>query len=109
MVSEVYFNYIRVKLSERLKISPNKVIKKVKKNPDHLDKVDLLPVNMFFSIPNLFLIHPHFTDLGTVILKNRLLPNDALHLATMISNNILDVATNDADFERVEGIKVWKP
>jgi predicted nucleic acid-binding protein len=60
VVSEVYFNYIRVKLSEFLRIPPYKTIKEVKKNPDHLDKVDLLPVDMFFKIPNLFLIHPTF-------------------------------------------------
>lgn len=109
VVSEVYFNYIRVKLSELLKIPPYRIMKEVKKNPEHLDKVDLLPVDLFFKIPNLFLIHPHFLDLGKVISKNRLLPSDALHLATMTSNNILNIATNDADFERVKGINVWKP
>ncbi|NOZ77530.1 MAG: PIN domain-containing protein [Euryarchaeota archaeon] len=109
VVSEVYFNYIRVKLSEVLETPPYRVIKEVKKNPKILNKVDLLPVDLFFKMPNLFLVHPHFTDLGTEILKNGLLPSDAIHLVTMTSNNILNIATNDRDFEKVKGIKVWRP
>jgi predicted nucleic acid-binding protein len=35
-----------------------------------------------------------------------LLPNDALHVATMKRYSI---PTHDPDFERVKWIKVWKP
>ena len=38
-----------------------------------------------------------------------LLSNDATHVATMKTHEISDIATNDPDFERAEGIKVWKP
>ncbi len=109
VISEVYFIYIRVKLSELLKIPPYKVMKEVKKKPKLLNKVDLLPVDMFFSIPNLFLVHPHFTYLSAVISRNKLLPSDALHLATMTSNNIMNIATNDTDFDGIKGITLWKP
>lgn len=109
VISEVYFIYTRVKLSEMLKIPPPRVMKDVKRKPRHLDKVDLLPVDMFFSIPNLFLIHPHFTYLSAIISRNKLLPSDALHLATMTSNNIQNIATNDVDFDGIKGITLWKP
>ncbi len=36
-------------------------------------------------------------------------PKDSLHLAVMKRYRIFDIATNDSDFERVEGIKVWGP
>ncbi len=38
-----------------------------------------------------------------------LLPNDAIHVATMKRHGITSIATNDPDFERVGWLKVWKP
>ncbi len=38
-----------------------------------------------------------------------LLTNDSLNLYIMRVNHLSYIATNDADFERVKGIKVWKP
>jgi predicted nucleic acid-binding protein len=35
--------------------------------------------------------------------------NDAIHATTMKRYGITNIATNDPDFERVSGIKVWKP
>lgn len=35
--------------------------------------------------------------------------NDALHLAIMKKENITDIATYDSDFEKVKGIRTWKP
>ncbi len=35
--------------------------------------------------------------------------NDALHLAIMKKENITDIATYDSDFEKVKGIRRWKP
>jgi len=41
--------------------------------------------------------------------KYLLLPSDALHASAMEYNKIYNIATNDGDFERIEGITVWKP
>jgi predicted nucleic acid-binding protein len=38
-----------------------------------------------------------------------LLPNDAIHLATVRRYGITNIATNDRDFERVDWLNVWKP
>ena len=38
-----------------------------------------------------------------------LLTNDALTIATMKKLGLTDLATNDDDFDRVDGITVWKP
>ncbi len=34
---------------------------------------------------------------------------DAIIVEIMKRNDVKDIATNDADIERVAGIKVWKP
>lgn len=41
--------------------------------------------------------------------KYGLLISDAVHASIMKINNIDNIATNDGDFERIEGITVWKP
>jgi predicted nucleic acid-binding protein len=38
-----------------------------------------------------------------------LLTNDAMIVALMQRHGITHLATNDDDFDRVPGIKVWKP
>jgi predicted nucleic acid-binding protein len=34
---------------------------------------------------------------------------DAIIVEIMKRNGLKDIATNDSDFERIEGITVWKP
>lgn len=41
--------------------------------------------------------------------KYQLLPRDASHFGVMMNNQINHIATSDSDFERIEGITVWKP
>lgn len=41
--------------------------------------------------------------------KYGLLISDSVHVAVMKSNGIINIASNDNDFDRVEGIKVWSP
>lgn len=41
--------------------------------------------------------------------KHGLLISDASHLAVMKAQGIANIATNDRDFERVNGIDVYKP
>jgi len=41
--------------------------------------------------------------------KYGLLISDSVHVAVMNGNGIANIASNDSDFERVEGIKVWSP
>ncbi len=41
--------------------------------------------------------------------KHGLLISDASHLAVVRAQGIANIATNDRDFERVNGIDVYKP
>ncbi len=45
-------------------------------------------------------------DLG---LRYGLLTTDAIHLSTMKQYGIINIATNDSDFERVESVTIYKP
>jgi predicted nucleic acid-binding protein len=45
-------------------------------------------------------------DLG---LRYGLLTTDAIHLSTMKQYGIINIATNDSDFERVDSITIYKP
>jgi len=39
----------------------------------------------------------------------KLIISDAVHIAIMKNRSIVDLASNDSDFERVAGINLWKP
>jgi len=62
-----------------------------------------------FIDANIFLYeifdHPKFD----IAKANMLLTHDALHIAVMKYESISDIASNDNDFERIEGITIWKP
>lgn len=109
VMSEVYFSYIRAKLSEDLDLHPSAIISKVKDDPGLLSRVDLSPVDLLFQMENLAVANPSQGSVGPLIQLSHLLPNDALHLSSMLSKNITDIASNDRDFERIRNIKVWRP
>jgi len=50
-----------------------------------------------------------FLEARGLMRVHRLLSNDALHLAVMQKEGIRNLATNDADFDGIENIHVWKP
>lgn len=50
-----------------------------------------------------------FRQAREFMMKERLLSNDALQLATMSRLGIKDLATDDPDFEAIENITIWKP
>ncbi len=43
-----------------------------------------------------------------IMLKYKLKPSDSIHVASMLSNHIDNILTEDSDFNNIEGIKrVW--
>ena len=55
-------------------------------------------------------VHKLMMDLSVQISERyRLLISDAVHIAIMKKRGIVDLASNDSDFERVAGINLWKP
>lgn len=46
---------------------------------------------------------------GKLSKRYSLLPSDSLSVAVMKRNDIEVIATNDTDFEKIDGIKIWAP
>ena len=113
-INEVLHRLTIIELAEKEDVKPREVIRLIKETPSVLTKAS----NSFTFIEKM----RELTNLDfatytreiaflaeTVAKKYFLLSNDATHVATMKTRGIRDIATNDPDFERAEGIKVWKP
>lgn len=111
VISEVLMNFLKSELLISKGIAPHKVARKIKRDPSLIELVDFDVVTMLFDGLDL---NTSFIGFGCVEVtmlmeKCNLLPNDALHLATMKRYGITNIATNDGDFERVPWLNVWKP
>mgnify|MGYP003394902495 CR=1 FL=1 len=111
VISEVLFNYVKAEICRENNIKPKGYIPIVKKKPESIGDIDISEVEDIFTITNLNLVNAPINDLSSLREAHRksLLSNDAFHLLTMNYLNIENIVTNDSDFERIEGITVWKP
>jgi predicted nucleic acid-binding protein len=111
VISEVLFNYVKAEICREHNVKPKGYITFVKRKPESIGDVDVSEVEDIFSLTNLNLIDAPLNDMSLLGDAHRksLLSNDAFHLLTMNYLNIENIATNDSDFERIEGITVWKP
>jgi len=112
--NEVFHRTMIAEVVEKYDIEPKSAISYLKKNWEvvkGLNKARDAIANIK-QIENLRVVE---IDIGIFELALRysknygLLSNDAIHLATMKRYGITNIATNDADFEGVEWLKVWKP
>jgi hypothetical protein len=89
--------------------SERDALKLIKEKPELISNMSLVWKN--YSEPiKIFSIDEEALDKAVVLSrKYGLLISDAVHAAIMKLNSIDNIATNDGDFERVEGITVWKP
>lgn len=111
VISEVLFNYVKAQICREYDIKPKDFIPFVKKKPESIGNVDISEVIDIFTIDNLNLIDAPLNDLSLLRKAHRksLLSNDAFHLLTIQYLNVENIATNDGDFKRIEGLTVWKP
>ncbi|OGH04401.1 MAG: hypothetical protein A2W22_05100 [Candidatus Levybacteria bacterium RBG_16_35_11] len=115
VLDEVSFIILMQKGSLLLKIQDRKVIIKSIKNDVNFSNLCYESVEEFNDfiecLKGLKIVSVNFKDykqaseLGK---KYLLLPSDALHASVMENNKIRNIATRDEDFERIEGITVWK-
>lgn len=100
-------------LIEKHGIKPSEVLTKMKTTPeiiaslekykDIVLKIGAIGIKV---LPNSDKTHE---KANSFVKKYKLLSNDAINAALMEEHGIKDIATNDADFERVSFLKVWKP
>jgi predicted nucleic acid-binding protein len=111
IISEVLLNFLKSELFRLREIPPHKVVREIKRDPSLIELVDFDAVTMLFDGLDLNISFIGFGCVEVTMLmgKYNLLPNDALHLATMKRYGITNIATNDGDFERAPWLKIWKP
>lgn len=110
VVSEVYHNFIRVKICDKYNIPPVDFTRFIKSNPETISEVDLSKVTAILSMKNLQLIHD--IKIGMVeenMKRYNLLSSDAIHVSSCRLQHIKYIATNDSDFERVGFLNLWMP
>ena len=110
VVSEVYHNFIRVKICNKFNIQPVDFTRLIKSNPEAIAEVDLSKVTAILSMKNLQLIYGIKIDMVEANMKrHNLLSSDAIHVSSCKVQNIEYMATNDSDFERVDFLNLWMP
>ncbi len=113
VLAEVLHRLMMAEAIEKYSIKSNNAVKYLKENPEIIStlekceiaikeipefKVKILPI----TVESIFQSY-NFRK------KYNLLTNDSLNLYVMYINGLADIATNDADFDGVDWIKVWKP
>lgn len=113
VLAEVLHRLMIAEVVERYNVKPKDAVKFLKEKAEAipvLEKAeDALGEIPQFNIKVLHLPEEAIFQSGELRRKYSLLANDSLNLYVMVSNHLSDIATNDTDFERVEGVRVWKP
>jgi predicted nucleic acid-binding protein len=113
-INEVLHRLTLIELSEKEAVGPGDVIRLIKENSSVLAKASdsYQFIEKMHDLPNLDIV-PYSKEIAflavTLAQMYFLMSNDATHVATMRTHGIHDIATNDPDFERVDGITIWKP
>jgi len=71
--------------------------------------IDFIKVEGMSNLSILQITPQNFTLARKLMKEYFLLSNDALHLAVMKGNNIINLASNDSDFERIDWVTLYKP
>jgi len=111
--AETIHRVIVAEAIRRYELPPRKAVTYLKQHPDKVKElrehlkvaseiyrlgVDILPVT-----------HIHLHQSKHVRTTYGLMTNDSLIVAVMQDHKLVHLATNDRDFKRVRGIKVWLP
>jgi predicted nucleic acid-binding protein len=113
VLNELLHKLILGEVSLKYNITLSQSAGYIKKNPDILSSLDAYDIiDDTGNIPNLEVIgiSPDiFNSAKEYMKKFKLMTNDAIHVATCKFYNIVDIATNDTDFQRVHFLISWNP
>ncbi len=108
IASETLFNFIKAYILKTYGAKGSDVPVLLKRDPKILQEIPFDRPNEIFGIFDILPNGAVEVELSIeYISRYALLTNDAINAATMEINKINSIATNDRDFERVEGVKVW--
>lgn len=113
VLNELLYKLVIGEVAQKARISLNQVAHYVKRQPGLLANLEayevVAEVETGYRLHISAVTRETFTLARQLMAEYHLLSNDALHLAVMRERNIGNLVTNDADFERVSNIRVWKP
>lgn len=118
VVDEVTYILLKQKASELLgEDSHYKILKALKKDDDlflQCWETAQLHVNYVLALKEKGVLGiitqmPDLETFSSTVDAFHLLPRNTTHLSIIFSLNIPHLVTTDHDFDKVEGIKVWKP
>ncbi len=113
VAADVIHRIMIAEARERLRLPPREIVSYLKAHPD-----EVRSLKRYLSIPSdiyrlgVSILDVTYRELHTskrVRAEYGLLTNDSIIVALMQKYKILHLATNDQDFKRVKGIKVWMP
>jgi predicted nucleic acid-binding protein len=108
IASETLFNFIKAYILKTYGAKGSDVPVLLKRDPKILQEIPFHRPKEIFGIFDILPNGAVEVELSIeYISRYALLTNDAINAATMEINKINSIATNDRDFERVEGVKVW--
>ena len=112
-LNELFHKMIYYEIEEKFRIQKKDVMSLIKRNPDIIYEMEVSYSALNDILTSRIVIVPLTIEIMKKSLdfsKNyRLLLSDAINAATCEIFKIMDIATNDRDFERVDFLKVWKP
>lgn len=113
VAAEALHRLMIIEATEVLQIEARRAVRYLKQHPAEARKLSRhLVVPERIQAMGVSILSPTTDDLHAsqeFKLAFGYLTNDAINLAVMKRHRLAHIATNDADFERVEYLKVWKP
>lgn len=111
-LNEVFHKLMIAEISKMFVVRPKDVVTFIKKNPTVISGLQAIWGEMGLIAESKIHIISYgklFPDFIETSKSYNLMATDAIIIEIMKRNGLKDIATNDSDFERIEGIKVWKP
>jgi predicted nucleic acid-binding protein len=113
ILSEVLHRLMIVEAVEKYRLPLRGIVRYLKEHPDvvmTLEKYSVAPEKIRqMSVAISAIMIQDLLDSKGVRDSYGLLTNDSTSVSIMKRFGIADIATNDSDFERVNGLRVWKP
>jgi len=111
-VDEVSFVALKVKLEEKLGISSSQVLY-LKKHPnvvkDLASEVGRVIESVFCLSEVIDVNSTDVQQISSLMKTFGLLPRDAIHLAVLRRSGLTDIASSDADFDRLPDVTRYTP
>jgi len=111
-LNEIFHKLMIAETSKKFAIRPKEVIFFIKKNPTIISELKEIWEEMELIAESKIQIISDgklFPDFIETSKSYNLMATDAMIIEIMKRNGLKDIATNDGDFERIEGLTVWKP